>query len=105
MRQSEMLITTISDMIDIYGMTPEQATNIQRIIENRIIFLARLIMWLFTMSMVTSSRHCTDVFPGREKADRSFLSITRKIKVSRFYWPAGREQNEREMGDYDQSTA
>ena len=35
MRQSEMLITTISDMIDIYGMTPEQATNIQRIIENR----------------------------------------------------------------------
>lgn len=23
MRQSEMLITTISDMIDIYGMTPE----------------------------------------------------------------------------------
>ena len=35
MRQSEMLITTISDMIDIYGMTPEQATNIQRIIENQ----------------------------------------------------------------------
>ena len=24
MRQSEMLITTISDMIDIYGMTPNR---------------------------------------------------------------------------------
>ena len=32
MRQSEMLITTVSDMIEIYGMTPQQATNIQRMI-------------------------------------------------------------------------
>lgn len=35
MRQSEMLITTVSDMIEIYGMTPQQAVNIQRIITNQ----------------------------------------------------------------------
>lgn len=35
MRQSEMLITTVSDIIEIYGMTPQQATNIQHMIHNQ----------------------------------------------------------------------
>jgi hypothetical protein len=84
MRQSEMLITTVSDIIEIYGMTPQQATNIQHMIHNQDNLLTQInnVVVYDAQGDIFTALH--ESFTGpRKGSDREFLSITRKIKLSR----------------------
>ncbi|WP_410173239.1 sensor domain-containing diguanylate cyclase [Enterobacter cloacae] len=86
MRQSEMLITTISDVIDIYGMTPKQATHIQRIIENQDNLLTQI------NNVVIYNVH-GDIFTAlygnfsgpRKGADRSFFIYHKENKNQQIF--------------------
>ncbi|MEO3293147.1 diguanylate cyclase, partial [Enterobacter cloacae] len=86
MRQSEMLITTISDMIDIYGMTPEQATNIQRIIENQDDLLSQInnvVIYDVNGDIFTA---LYGRFSGpRKGADRSFFIYHKENKSQQIF--------------------
>lgn len=86
MRQSEMLITTISDMIDIYGMTPEQATNIQRIIENQDNLLSQInnvVIYDVNGDIFTA---LYGRFSGpRKGADRSFFIYHKENKSQQIF--------------------
>ncbi len=85
MRQSEMLITTVSDMIEIYGMTPQQAVNIQRIITNQDDLLSQInnVVVYDAKGDLFTALH--EGFSGSVKGQTGhFLCITKKIKVRRF---------------------
>nr|WP_249428813.1 sensor domain-containing diguanylate cyclase [Enterobacter bugandensis] len=85
-RQSEMLITTVSDTIEIYGMTPQQAINIQRMISNQDNLLTQI------NNVVVYDAH-GDIFTALHKnfagphngADRAFFVYHKENKSQQIY--------------------
>lgn len=74
MRQSEMLITSVSDIIKIYGMTPQQAKNIQRMISNQDNLLIQInnVVVYDAQGNIFTALH--ESFSGpRKGVDRSFF--------------------------------
>ena len=83
MRQSEMLITTVSDIIEIYGMTPQQATNIQHMIHNQDNLLTQInnVVVYNAQGDIFTALH--ESFTGpRKGSDREFF-IYHKEKIGR----------------------
>ena len=86
MRQSEMLITTVSDMIEIYGMTPQQAVNIQRIITNQDDLLSQInnVVVYDAKGDIFTALH--EGFSGSRKgADRPFFVYHKENKNSQIF--------------------
>ena len=86
MRQSEMLITTVSDIIEIYGMTPQQATNIQRMISNQDNLLTQInnVVVYDAQGDIFTALHETFAGP-RKGADRSFFVYHKENKSQQIF--------------------
>lgn len=86
MRQSEMLITTVSDMIEIYGMTPQQAANIQRMISNQDNLLTQInnVVVYNAQGDIFTALH--ENFSGSHKgSDRAFFIYHKKNKSQQIF--------------------
>lgn len=86
MRQSEMLITTVSDIIEIYGMTPQQATNIQRMINNQDNLLTQInnVVVYDAQGEIFTALHETFTGP-RKGSDRSFFIYHKENKNQQIF--------------------
>ncbi|MGG7521548.1 sensor domain-containing diguanylate cyclase [bacterium BS0013] len=86
MRQSEMLITTVSDIIEIYGMNPQQATNIQRMISNQDNLLTQInnVVVYDARGELFTALH--ETFSGpRKGADRAFFIYHKNNKSQQIF--------------------
>lgn len=86
MRQSEMLITTISDMTEIYGMIPQQAANIQRMMKNQDDLLSQInnVIIYDSRGDVVTALH-EDFSGRRNSADRAFFIYHREHSGKRVF--------------------
>ncbi|GAB7446690.1 hypothetical protein OUHCRE12_11340 [Enterobacter kobei] len=85
-RQSEMLITTVSDTLEIYGMTPQQAINIQRMISNQDNLLTQInnVVVYDAQGDIFTALHETLAGP-RKGADRSFFVYHKENKSQQIF--------------------
>lgn len=86
MRQSEMLITTVSDIIEIYGMTPQQATNIQHMIHNQDNLLTQInnVVVYDAQGDIFTALH--ESFTGpRKGSDREFFIYHQENKTQQVF--------------------
>lgn len=86
MRQSEMLITSVSDIIKIYGMTPQQAKNIQRMISNQDNLLIQInnVVVYDAQGNIFTALH--ESFSGpRKGVDRSFFIYHKENKSQQIF--------------------
>ena len=85
-RQSEMLITTVSDTLEIYGMTPQQAINIQRMISNQDNLLTQInnVVVYDAQGDIFTALHETFTGP-RKGSDRSFFIYHKENKNQQIF--------------------